>query len=73
MNSARYAILENGSNKVKNVIIAPERFSFKGNMLLKLNEQVICQPGMFYNKANGVFYYDAELTQTVLIQNGSQG
>ncbi|EIY8630644.1 hypothetical protein MOI73_002225, partial [Escherichia coli] len=51
------------SGIVKNIIIAESGYEYDGAELIEYPESVFCQPGMFYNKADGLFYDDKEYSK----------
>ncbi|HDE2134364.1 Uncharacterised protein [Klebsiella pneumoniae] len=59
--AGNYAVIENGI--VKNIIIAESGYEYDGAELIEYPESVFCQPGMFYNKDDGLFYDDKELSK----------
>jgi len=57
------AMMPAGSNRVDNVIIVgPDGFEMEGFVMTEVQDAVICEPGMYHNPADGLFYFDAALT-----------
>ncbi|HBT4702527.1 TPA: hypothetical protein MB312_005174, partial [Klebsiella pneumoniae] len=54
--AGNYAVIENGI--VINIIIAENGYEYAGADLVEYQESIFCQPGMFYNKDDGLFYDD---------------
>ncbi|HFZ0536933.1 TPA: hypothetical protein ACIJO6_002271 [Klebsiella aerogenes] len=59
--AGNYAVIESGI--VKNIIIAESGYEYDGAELIEYPESVFCQQGMFYNKADGLFYDDKEYSK----------
>lgn len=57
-----YAMLENNSNYVDNTILADDKFSVVGFKLIKIEPEKFCQPGMYFNEIDGLFYDDEKST-----------
>ncbi|WP_413510825.1 hypothetical protein [Serratia liquefaciens] len=57
-----YAVLKIDSNYVENTIVADDKFSMTGFKLIKIEADVFCQPRMYFNDADRLFYDDAEFT-----------
>lgn len=51
-----YALIPEGSNVVENIIVANDSFKKKGYYTIKYYDSVFCQPGMYYNKNDSLFY-----------------
>ncbi len=62
MQTDNYAMLKIDSNYVENTIVADDKFSITGFKLIKIEMDISCQPGMYFNDADGLFYDDAEFT-----------
>lgn len=60
--TGRYAQLPDGSNVVKNTILMDASFTIDGYFFIKIGDTVKCEPGSFYNKEDGLFYDDEDLT-----------
>lgn len=58
----RYAQIPIDSNIVENIILMSAGFNLDGYSLIKIESDVCCQPGSYYNKDDGLFYDDAALT-----------
>lgn len=67
------AMIANKSTEVVNTIIADdESFEIDGFYFIPVNGKE-CEIGMFYNKKDGVFYYDDKFTLTTNpVQDPSQ-
>jgi hypothetical protein len=63
MQTDNYAMLKIDSNYVENTIVADDKFSLSGFKLIKIVADVFCQPSMYFNDADGLFYDDAEFTR----------
>lgn len=59
--AGNYAVIESGI--VKNIIIAESGYEYDGAELIEYPENIFCQPGMFYNKDDGLFYDDKEFSK----------
>ena len=59
--AGKYAVIESGI--VKNIIIAESGYEYDGAELIEYPEGVFCQPGMFYNHSDGLFYDDKTFTK----------
>lgn len=62
MQTDNYAMLKTESNYVENTIVADDKFSVSGFKLIKIEADVFCQPGTYFNDADGLFYDDAKFT-----------
>ncbi|MCO7512726.1 hypothetical protein NJH77_26140 [Serratia fonticola] len=62
MQTDNYAMLKTDSNYVENTIVADDKFSLSGFKLIKIEADVFCQPSMYFNDSDGLFYDDAEFT-----------
>lgn len=62
MTTANYAVLPEDSNQVENVIVATADFSLTGYILQVIQDGVFCEPGMYYNVSDGLYYQDQEFT-----------
>lgn len=62
MQTGNYAMLRIDSNYVENTIVADEKFSVAGFKLIKIGIDTSCQPSMYFNDSDGLFYDDAEFT-----------
>lgn len=69
----RYALIGSDGVAVENVILAGENYTIKGQMLMPLSDDILCQPGMFYNVIDGGFYFDEAFTQKEHFQKSGQG
>jgi hypothetical protein len=58
----KYALIKNGDNVVSNIIVANSDYSLDGYYIIAIQSGVFCQPNMYYNKTDGVFYYDSKLS-----------
>ncbi|GKJ17065.1 TPA: hypothetical protein ACHSNU_004789 [Klebsiella pneumoniae] len=59
--AGNYAVIENGI--VINIIIAENGYEYAGADLVEYQENIFCQPGMFYNKDDGLFHDDKEFSK----------
>lgn len=57
-----YAVLKIDSNYVENTIVADNKFSITGFKLIKIEADVFCQPRMYFNDADSLFYDNPEFT-----------
>lgn len=56
------AMIPNGSIQVTNTIVAnDDSFSIEGYYFVDMTDK-FCETGMYYNKADGLFYYDEAFT-----------
>jgi hypothetical protein len=59
------AMIKNGDNQVENTIVADDNsFNVDGYYFIDIDGK-FCQTGMYYNKKDGLFYYDEEFTKLV--------
>ncbi|POW54576.1 hypothetical protein C3408_22225 [Candidatus Pantoea alvi] len=58
----RYAVLETGTNVVENIILANESFVLDGYTLQLISNKVFCEPGMYYNVSDELYYQNPEFT-----------
>lgn len=58
-----YAVIPKKSNYVENTILAAEGYTMTGFKVIALNGDVFCQPGMYWNEGDGLFYQDNEFTE----------
>lgn len=63
MSKIRYAQLTENSLMVKNVIIGSKNLSLTGFTLIALDSDKYCEPGMYYDRDTGEYYFDELLTQ----------
>lgn len=54
--SGAYALIPEGSNIVKNIIVENDSFKKNGYYAIRYYDTVFCQPGMYYNKNDNLFY-----------------
>ena len=58
------AMIHRDSHLVENIIVVSgDGFEMADFILTELKEGTVCQPGMYYNPDDRLFYYDAGLTQ----------
>ncbi|MFV8867601.1 hypothetical protein [Serratia fonticola] len=62
MQTDNYAMLKTDSNYVDNTIVADDKFSVVGYKLIKIEPGISCQPGMYFNEADRLFYDNATFT-----------
>lgn len=56
------AMIPNGSNRVENTIVAnDDSFCIEGYYFIDMTGK-FCEAGMYYNKDDGLFYYDKVFT-----------
>ena len=55
----RYAALKAGSNVVENIILADDSYAIEGYTLQIISSGTFCDPGMYYNTADGLYYQDS--------------
>ena len=58
---SKYAVLKEGV--VDNIIVADDNYSPDDLGVIKYGDEIFCQPGMFYNKEDGLFYDDKEYSK----------
>lgn len=51
---SKYAVLKEGV--VENIIVADDNYSPDDLEAVKYSDETFCQPGMLYNKDDGLFY-----------------
>ena len=61
--SNRYALIENGTIQVCNVILAEEGFTKNGYYLKNIDHAVFCEIGMYFNSNDGLYYQDEGFTK----------
>ncbi|WP_129991822.1 hypothetical protein [Rahnella sp. CFA14(1/10)] len=59
-----YALIANEKILVVNTIVADETFQIEGYYLIEILDGILCQTGMYYNKGDGLFYYDEAFTNS---------
>ncbi|WP_338837494.1 hypothetical protein [Klebsiella pneumoniae] len=59
--AGNYAVIENGI--VINIIIAENGYEYAGADLVEYQENIFCQPGMFYNKKMMVYSMTTKSSQ----------
>lgn len=57
-----YAMIPNGTNIVSGTIVMSPGFEFEGYYFVHVPRNVWCDAGTYYNKADGLFYYDEAFT-----------
>lgn len=60
MTVKRYALMKTGSGKVDNVILATEDYSLSGYILREVSENIYCNPGMYLNPADQLYYQEPD-------------
>lgn len=59
-----YAMIKNDSVLVENIILADSSFKISGYYFISYDPNtVFCEPGMYYNSANDMFYDDEAFTK----------
>ncbi|HGT2879305.1 TPA: hypothetical protein ACM2WZ_001601 [Klebsiella variicola] len=53
---SKYAVLKEGV--VDNIIVADDNYAPENLEVVKYIDETFCQPGMLYNKEDGLFYDD---------------
>lgn len=61
----RFALIKSGDIQVNNTIQADEGLFIKGYVLQEVEADVFCEPGMFYNSEDGLYYQEKEF-ETIL-------
>lgn len=56
-----FAVISGGV--VKNIIIAEKDYSPDDVEVVEYSNSTFCQPGMFYNQSDGLFYDDETFTK----------
>ncbi len=56
----RFALIKSGNIQVNNTIQADEGLVIKGYLLQEIQADVFCEPGMFYNVSDGLYYQERE-------------
>ncbi len=57
------AMIVNDTTLVINTIVANDAdFTMEGYYFIQILEGVFCQPGVYYNKADGLFYVDDDFS-----------
>ena len=59
---AQRAMLKSNSNKVSAIVNVPSTFAVKGYTLIKIQDGVFCEVGMYYNDDSHLFYDDEAFT-----------
>lgn len=59
--AGRFAVISGGV--VKNIIIAEKDYSPDDVDIVEYSNSTFCQPGMFYNQSDGLFYDDETFTK----------
>jgi len=59
---ANFALMISGSNVVQNVVVASSGTTIPGFTLQAIASDVCCNPGSYYNSADGKFYADSAFT-----------
>ncbi len=65
-NIKQVAMIEASSNIVANVVAVEgdeKEMQMSGFYFVSSGDDVFCEPGMYYNPADDLFYFDAALTQ----------
>lgn len=58
----RYAVIKEGNNIVDNIILADENYKIEGFNLHELDANTFCEPEMFLNFTDGIYYQDNAFT-----------
>ncbi|MCC5052016.1 hypothetical protein [Xanthomonas campestris] len=67
MTIGRYAMIQNEADVVVNVIVSDSGFTIDGFEFRALQDKTVCEPGMYFNRRDGLYYFDAQFTQRELI------
>lgn len=62
MQTNNYAMLKIDSNYVENIIVADDKFSTVDFKLIKIEPDIFCQSGMYFNEYDSLFYNNAMFT-----------
>lgn len=62
MSVKRYALLSEDSIAVENIIVAEPSFAQEGYFLVEIESDVFCEPGMYFNSGDGIYYQDEAFT-----------
>lgn len=49
---------------VSNIVVAEREFTVDGFEFRPLLDAAVCEPGMYFNRADGRYYYDSGFTLT---------
>lgn len=58
----KIALIPTGSNQVSNIIIADSGYTQDGYAAQVVASGVFCEPGMYYNEADSLYYQDEAFT-----------
>jgi hypothetical protein len=58
-----YAVIPKKSKQVENTILAEDGFTVAGYKVIELSDDIYCQPGMYWNEEDGLFYQDEEFKE----------
>ncbi|AOD13551.1 hypothetical protein VB151_10025 [Xanthomonas fragariae] len=67
MTIGRYAMIQTGNDVVINIIVSESGFTIDGFEFRALQDTTVCEPGMYFNRRDGLYYFDAQFTQRELI------
>ena len=67
MTIGRYAMIQTGDEVVVNVIVSDSSFTIDGFELRALQDKTVCEPGMYFNRRDWLYYFDAQFTQREVI------
>ncbi|PPT85980.1 hypothetical protein XarzCFBP7410_01810 [Xanthomonas arboricola pv. zantedeschiae] len=67
MTIGRYAMIQTGTDVVVNIIVSDSAFTIEGFEFRPLQDKTVCEPGMYFNRGDGLYYFDAHFTQREVI------
>ncbi|QJD69040.1 hypothetical protein HG421_15930 [Xanthomonas campestris pv. badrii] len=67
MTIGRYAMIQRGTDVVVNIIVSDSGFTIDGFEFRALQDKTVCEPGMYFNRGDGLYYFDAKFTPRELI------
>ncbi|CAD7378240.1 hypothetical protein X12_001146 [Xanthomonas arboricola] len=67
MTIGRYAMIQTGTDVVVNIIVSDSGFTIDGFEFRALQDKSVCEPGMYFNRGDGLYYFDATFTQREVI------
>jgi hypothetical protein len=56
-------MIQTGSDLVVNIIVSESGFAIDGFEFRPIEESTMCEPGMYFNRRDGLYYFDPEFTQ----------
>ena len=60
-------MIQTGDEVLVNVIVSDSSFTIDGFELRALQDKTVCEPGMYFNRRDGLYYFDAQFTQREVI------